>query len=78
MVKPLSEPPSEERMYVPEEANFDKLNRILIAYLKAGANEKAVSYRDASIRSGIAHTRVSANNKFFVHAGFLEEAQNTR
>lgn len=69
----MAEPPIEERMCIPETVNFDKLNRILIAYLKAGADKKAVSYRDASIRSGINHTHVSANNKFFTYAGFLTE-----
>ena len=77
-MKTVAESSSKERMCIPEQINFDKLNRILISYLKAGANEKAVSYRDASIRSGIVHTYVSANNKFFVYAGFLEEAQRGR
>lgn len=72
-MKLLVEPSSEERMCIPEYLGFDKLNRILIAYIKAGADRKAVSYRDASVRSGIAHTMVSINNKFFVYAGFLTE-----
>jgi hypothetical protein len=63
----------EERTCVPEYLSYDSLNRILIAYLKSGADKKAVSYRDASIRSGIHYTRVSGNNKFFVYAGFLTE-----
>lgn len=69
----MAESKSEERICVPESVSFDKLNRILIAYLKAGADEKTVSYRDASIRSGVSHVNVSANNKFFVYAGFLME-----
>ena len=64
---------SEERACIPESISFDKLNRILIAYLKAGADKKAVSYRDASLRSGVRHIEVSANNKFFLYAGFLTE-----
>jgi len=69
----MAEAPSEERRCIPEYIGFDRLNLILIAYLKAGADKKAVSYRDASLRSGVAHTLVSANNKFFVYAGFLAE-----
>lgn len=69
----MAESSSEERMCIPESLSFDKLNLVLIAYLKAGADRKAVSYRDASIRSGVTHTRVSANNKFFAYAGFLGE-----
>lgn len=69
----MAEPPIEERMCIPEFVNFDKLNRMLIAYLKAGADKKTVGYRDASIRSGVSHSMVSANNKFFVYGGFLTE-----
>lgn len=69
----MADSKSEERICIPEKARFDKLNLMLIAYLKAGAGEKAVRYRDASIRSGVSHTVVSANNKFFVYAGFLVE-----
>lgn len=62
-------------MCIPEGVSFDKLNRILIAYLKAGADKKAVSYMDASIRSGIRNTMVSRNNKFLLYAGFLSRAK---
>lgn len=58
-------------MYIPEGVTFDTLNRILMAYLKAGAYEKPVSYRDAATRAGVHHTVVSLNNKFFVSSGFL-------
>jgi hypothetical protein len=63
----------EERVYIPEGATFETLNRILMAYLKAGAYEKPVSYRDAAIRSGVHRTIVSLNDKFFVSSGFLTE-----
>jgi hypothetical protein len=69
----MTEFPPEERMCVPEYLSFDRLNLILIAYLKAGADKKAVSYRDASVRSGVPHTIISGNNKFFVYSGFLVE-----
>lgn len=60
-------------MYIPENLNFDQFNRILIAYLKAGASEKAVNYKEAATRAGIHHTVISLNNKFLVSAGFLTE-----
>lgn len=60
-------------MCIPEGVSFDKLNLMLIAYLKAGADQKPVNYKDASVRSGIRPSDVSRNNKFFVYAGFLEE-----
>jgi hypothetical protein len=69
----MAESESEERMCIPESLSFDTLNLILIAYLKAGADKKAVSYRDASVRSGISHVQISVNNKFFVYSGFLLE-----
>lgn len=72
-MKPVAESASEERMCIPESLSFDTLNLILIAYLKAGADKKAVSYRDASVRSGISHVMISVNNKFFVYSGFLAE-----
>jgi hypothetical protein len=72
-VKPVTESQREERMCIPEYLSFDRLNLILIAYLKAGADKKAVSYRDASVRSGVPHTIISGNNKFFVYSGFLVE-----
>jgi hypothetical protein len=69
----LAEPKSERKVCVPEHIGLDSLNLILIAYLKAGADKKAVSYREASLRSGVHYTIVSANNKFYVSAGFLVE-----
>jgi len=72
----LAEPKSETKTCVPENIGLDSLNLILIAYLKAGADKKAVSYREASLRSGVHHTVVSANNKFYVSAGFLLEGGN--
>jgi len=73
MVKLVAESQREERMCIPEYLSFDRLNLILIAYLKAGADKKGVSYRDASVRSGVPHTIISGNNKFFVYSGFLIE-----
>jgi hypothetical protein len=65
----------EERVYIPEGATFETLNRILMAYLKAGASEKPVGYRDAATRSGVHRTVVSLNDKFFVSSGFLIEEE---
>jgi hypothetical protein len=73
VVIPMAESSSVERMCIPESLSFEKLNLVLIAYLKAGADRKAVSYRDASVRSGVTRIAVSANNKFFVYSGFLVE-----
>jgi hypothetical protein len=63
----------DEKVYLPEAVTFDTLNRILQAYLRAGAYEKPVSYKDASTRSGVHPTVVSSNNKFLVSTGFLNE-----
>jgi len=63
----------EERINIPESATFDTLNRILLAYLRGGAYDRAVSYRDAAARSGVHPSVVSLNNKFLVSSGFLTE-----
>jgi len=63
----------EERINIPESATFDTLNRILLAYLRAGAYDRLVSYRDAAARSGVHASVVSLNNKFLVSSGFLTE-----
>lgn len=63
----------EEEIYIPEAATFETLNRILLAYLRAGAYEKAVSYKDAAVRSGVHRSIVSLNNKFLLSSGFLTE-----
>jgi len=63
----------EKRLHIPEAVTFDTLNRILMAYLKAGAYEKPVGYKDAATKSGVHRTIVSLNNKFFVSSGFLIE-----
>jgi hypothetical protein len=63
----------EEKVYIPEAVTFETLNRILKAYLRAGAYEKPVSYKDAANRSGVHPTVVSSNNKFLVSSGFLTE-----
>jgi len=62
-----------EKALIPEGIGLEILNRILLAYLKAGANEKAINYMDAAARSGAHHTKVSLNNKFLVAANFLTE-----
>jgi len=64
-----------EKMFIPEGASLEVLNQILIAYLKAGANEKAVHYMDAVTRSGANKAIVSLNNKFLVAANFLMEEE---
>lgn len=65
-------------MNIPEKINFNSLNRILIAYLKAGSHEKPIDYKEAATRSGIRYTSVSLNNKFFVSSGFLTEESRGR
>jgi hypothetical protein len=63
----------EQRISIPEAVTFETLNRILVAYLKAGAYEKPVTYKDAATRSGVHPTIVSLNNKFLISSGFLVE-----
>lgn len=73
----MSVPQREERN-IPENVTFETMNRILLAYLRAGAFEGPVNYREATSRSGVHRTVVSLNNKFLVSAGFLtEEARGT-
>jgi len=68
----------EQKIYIPEAVTFDTLNRILMAYLKAGAYEKPVNYKDAATKSGVHRTIVSLNNKFLISSGFLiEEARGS-
>lgn len=74
----MAESANIERMCIPEDLSFDRINLILMAYLKAGADRKAVSYRDASLRSGVSHYTVSKNNKFFAFSGFLTEEAKGR
>ena len=65
----MAESQSEERMRVPERVSFDKLDRILLAYLKAGADKKVVSMH--------AFPRLNTEAKFFwrffpkIRANFL-------
>jgi hypothetical protein len=63
----------QERINIPEGVTFDTLNRILLAYLKAGAYERPVSYKEAANTSGVHPTLISLNNKFLVSSGFLTE-----
>jgi len=68
----MSVPQREERN-IPENVTFETLNRILLAYLRAGAFEHPVNYQEAAVRSGVNRTIVSLNDKFLVSAGFLNE-----
>lgn len=58
---------------LPRRISLDRLNKILLAYLRAGGDIEAVNYKEAAERSGISHVIVSLNNKFFVDAGFLKQ-----
>lgn len=60
--------PGEE--YPLPEASFELLNKILLAYLKTGADKKSVYYKDAAKTGEIPATVVSGNTKFLTYMGF--------
>ena len=60
-----------EKLVTPIYIGLDALNKILIAYLRAGEDEKSISYTDVAKTSGVHPANVSRNNKFLVYSGFL-------
>lgn len=68
---------SAEEIVVPQMVGFDKLIKIVIAYLKVGAADEPRSYSDVSAVASISTTTVGLNAKFFEYIGMLEGARGS-
>lgn len=62
----------ETRMRVPQMLGLDALTRIIVAYLKAGADKREVIYGDVSQIANVATANVQRNAPFFAYLGLLE------
>jgi len=56
---------------LPDGASIETLNKILMGYLRTGADQNAVHYSKVADIIGLHKPDVSRNHKFFVAAGFL-------
>lgn len=63
---------SVETIVIPQMVGFDKLVKIIIAYLKVGADKEPKSYSEAAPVAGTSANTVRLNGKFFEYIGMLE------
>jgi hypothetical protein len=61
-----------EDIAVPQMINLDALTKIILAFQKAGADQKAVPIDEIAQISGISASNISINNRFFLSIGLLE------
>lgn len=63
---------SEEAILVPQMIGLDLLQKIIIAYFKAGGDKVEKSNEEIAQISGVSQNNISSNNKFFASIGLLE------
>ena len=63
---------NKERMLVPQMIGLEKLTKIIVAYLKAGADDQEISYNYVSNLSNVSIGNVRRNTPFFEYIGLLE------
>jgi len=71
----LSEP--EEVIAVPQMIGLDLLQKIIIAYFKAGGDKGEKSNEEISQISGVSPNNISVNNRFFASIGLLEGSRGS-
>jgi predicted transcriptional regulator len=63
---------SDEEIVIPQMIGFDKLIKIIIAYLKVGAAEEPKGYSEVASVAKVAANNVRLNAKFLKYIGILE------
>lgn len=61
---------------IPSNANFQRLNEILVGWYGAKAHESPKELGEVASRTGIDQTTISRQNKFLRDAGFLEKRKS--